>query len=297
MLSAIDKDNCGERATLVESIGKDSVDGFLRVARRFNFKIYSFYEQFKTRKLVKGADGRFRRSGDYYIAVDSESTLLNLNNVEKRIPVDADHSSMVKFGVEHLHPYTEVAKYLRDTMNEVLIRLEDKLSNRSISPQKEQQSLQEQANMWREKYDALAKPHSQLHSEHLLLLKKYEELKLAKETASTVQQATGVFETRADQEQAGEISSALECCLQVERQRRADAMAQIKKLEEKNMAMETRVDEMRLESQIKKKECERAWEELGRREQEEREIITSLKGGHPALEPPQSLAGEVILSN
>ncbi|KAF8242491.1 hypothetical protein K440DRAFT_616892 [Wilcoxina mikolae CBS 423.85] len=236
ILSAIDKDNHGERATLVESIGKDSVDRFLGVARRFDFKIYSFYEQLKTRKLVKGADGCFRRTGDYYVVVDSDSALLNLDSVEKRIPVDADHSSMVKFGFKHLHPYTEVAKYLRNTLNEILekkkarelmdrrlmkeryrvlldardqevTRLEDNLSNLSISSQKEQQSLQEQVDMWKEKYGALAKLYSKLRNEHLSMLGKYKELKLAKEPAGTVQQVTGVFEPYPNVAIASSVSS------------------------------------------------------------------------------------------
>lgn len=53
ILNAIDKHNHGERVTLVESIGKGPVDEFLRVARYLNLKIYSFYEQLKTRKLEK----------------------------------------------------------------------------------------------------------------------------------------------------------------------------------------------------------------------------------------------------
>jgi len=91
------------------------------------------------------------------------------------------------------------------------------------------------------------------------------------------------FETRADQERAREMSSELERFLRVERQQRADAVAQIKKLEKEKTTAETMVEETRRELQISREECRRAWEELGRREQEEREITTSLKDGHPAL--------------
>jgi hypothetical protein len=91
------------------------------------------------------------------------------------------------------------------------------------------------------------------------------------------------FETRADQERAREMSSELERSLRVERQQRADALAQVKQLEKEKLTAEKMVEETRRELQISREECRRAWEELGRREQDEREITTSLKDGHPAL--------------
>jgi hypothetical protein len=91
------------------------------------------------------------------------------------------------------------------------------------------------------------------------------------------------FETRADQERAREVSSELERTIRAERQQRADAMAQIKKLEKEKATAEKLAEETRRELQISRDECRRAWEELGRREQEEREITTSLNAGHPAL--------------
>jgi hypothetical protein len=91
------------------------------------------------------------------------------------------------------------------------------------------------------------------------------------------------FETRADQERAREVSSELERSIRAERQQRADAMAQIKQLEKDKATAEKLAEETRRELQISRDECRRAWEELGRREQEEREITTSLNAGHPAL--------------
>ncbi|KAI5816326.1 hypothetical protein BZA77DRAFT_293479 [Pyronema omphalodes] len=91
------------------------------------------------------------------------------------------------------------------------------------------------------------------------------------------------FETRADQERAREISSSLEVTIRDERQKRAAALAQIKQLEKEKLTAETMVEETRRELQISREECRRAWEELGRREQDEREITTFLKDGHPAL--------------
>ena len=98
------------------------------------------------------------------------------------------------------------------------------------------------------------------------------------------------FETRAEQERAQEAQAGLENTLRVERQARADAVAELARMEtEKNSAYQTKsnaeqmVREMRRELQISKEEARRAWEELGRREQEERDRTTSLKNGEPTL--------------
>lgn len=61
--------------------------------------------------------------------------------------------------------------------------LENELSNLSLNSRQQQQSkddliktLQEQINMWKSKYDALAKLYSQLRHEHLELLGKYKQM-------------------------------------------------------------------------------------------------------------------------
>lgn len=98
------------------------------------------------------------------------------------------------------------------------------------------------------------------------------------------------FETRAEQERAQEVHGGLENTLRVERQARADAIADVARMEtEKNSAYQIKstaeqmVKEMRRELQISKEEARRAWEELGRREQEERDRTTSLRNGEPTL--------------
>ncbi len=98
------------------------------------------------------------------------------------------------------------------------------------------------------------------------------------------------FETRAEQERAQEVQAGLENTLRTERQARAEAVAESARLEtEKNTAYQMKstaeqmVKEMRRELQISKEEARRAWEELGRREQEERDRTTSLRNGEPTL--------------
>ncbi|KAF8470083.1 hypothetical protein BDZ91DRAFT_792102 [Kalaharituber pfeilii] len=91
------------------------------------------------------------------------------------------------------------------------------------------------------------------------------------------------FETRADQERSREMSSELEANLRLERQKRADAMAVIARLEKEKTTAEKLCEEFRRELQISREECRRSWEELGRREQEERERRNSLREGNPTL--------------
>lgn len=98
------------------------------------------------------------------------------------------------------------------------------------------------------------------------------------------------FETRAEQERAQEVQAGMENTLRTERQARAEAVAESARLEtEKNTSYQMKstaeqmVKEMRRELQISKEEARRAWEELGRREQEERDRTTSLRNGEPTL--------------
>ncbi|KAL8714223.1 MAG: hypothetical protein Q9220_001952 [cf. Caloplaca sp. 1 TL-2023] len=98
------------------------------------------------------------------------------------------------------------------------------------------------------------------------------------------------FETKAETEKAQEVRAGLEKALDDERAAAADATARLGRVEtDKNSAYQTRttaeqmVKEMRRELQISKDEARRAWEELGRREQEERDRTLSLKNGQPTL--------------
>ncbi|KAK5096695.1 hypothetical protein LTR24_002457 [Lithohypha guttulata] len=92
------------------------------------------------------------------------------------------------------------------------------------------------------------------------------------------------FETRNEQEQAQEKIAELQAQIQQERQNRPQASsAPLDAIRaEKNKADEL-VREMRRELQISKEEARRAWEELGRREQEERERTIALRSGEPTL--------------
>ncbi|KAL8965589.1 MAG: hypothetical protein Q9183_003771 [Haloplaca sp. 2 TL-2023] len=98
------------------------------------------------------------------------------------------------------------------------------------------------------------------------------------------------FETKAESEKANEVRAGLEEALRQERSAKADAVAALTRVEtDKNSAYQNRstaeqmVKEMRRELQISKEEARRAWEELGRREQEERDRTLSLKNGQPTL--------------
>ena len=94
------------------------------------------------------------------------------------------------------------------------------------------------------------------------------------------------FETRADQERARENQAKLEEQLRSERQARTETATNSARFDNdikaayaaKSLA-EVQVKEMRRELAISKDEARRAWEELGRREQEERDRTNSLRDG------------------
>lgn len=91
------------------------------------------------------------------------------------------------------------------------------------------------------------------------------------------------FDTRAEQERAKEVQADLERQLKTERQGRADAFAAAQTAENDKTRAEDLLREMDRELKISKEEARRAWEELGRREQEERDRTTSLRNGEPTL--------------
>ncbi|CAL3968192.1 unnamed protein product [Diplocarpon coronariae] len=91
------------------------------------------------------------------------------------------------------------------------------------------------------------------------------------------------FETRAEQERAQEIQAMTESSLEQERAERAAAIAEAVSRERDKSNIDKQLAEMKRELQISKEEARRAWEELGRREQEERERTASLRDGQPTL--------------
>lgn len=91
------------------------------------------------------------------------------------------------------------------------------------------------------------------------------------------------YEHRQEQEKAQEREASFEARLQVERDARASAEADMERMATEKKNAERAVSEMKRELQISKEEARRAWEELGRREQEERDRTFSLRDGQPTL--------------
>ncbi|KAJ4254328.1 hypothetical protein NW762_009920 [Fusarium torreyae] len=91
------------------------------------------------------------------------------------------------------------------------------------------------------------------------------------------------FETRAELERAQEVNAMLEAALDQERRGRADAIREAVENERGTSKAQKQLTEMRKELSISKEEARRAWEELGRREQEERDRTLSLQSGQPTI--------------
>lgn len=91
------------------------------------------------------------------------------------------------------------------------------------------------------------------------------------------------FETRSELERAREVNATLEKEMARERQERADAIRDAVDHERGVSKTQKQLAEMRKELAISKEEARRAWEELGRREQEERDRTFSLQSGHPTI--------------
>ncbi|KAI0537544.1 hypothetical protein GGR58DRAFT_502122 [Xylaria digitata] len=91
------------------------------------------------------------------------------------------------------------------------------------------------------------------------------------------------FETRSELERNQEVAAMLEAALQEERRNRADAIRKAVEEEQGTSKLHKQLAEMRKELTISKEEARRAWEELGRREQEERDRTTSLQLGQPTI--------------
>jgi hypothetical protein len=91
------------------------------------------------------------------------------------------------------------------------------------------------------------------------------------------------FETRNEQEQAAERQAELERQLLVEREARVQGTGSIDVVRADLAKAQRVLAEMQRELQISKEEARRAWEELGRREQEERERTIALRSGEATL--------------
>jgi hypothetical protein len=95
------------------------------------------------------------------------------------------------------------------------------------------------------------------------------------------------YETRRESERQQEITGQMEKHLQTERQARSDDIRRLQDLLNQNSSSNVNsqrlATEMRRELQISREEARRAWEELGRREQEERDRTTALREGQPIV--------------
>lgn len=89
------------------------------------------------------------------------------------------------------------------------------------------------------------------------------------------------YEHRQEQERAQESQAQLENTIRVEQEARQDAVANMERMAVEKKNADRMVAEMRRELQISKEEARRAWEELGRREQEERDRTFALREGQP----------------
>ncbi|KFZ13479.1 hypothetical protein V501_03685, partial [Pseudogymnoascus sp. VKM F-4519 (FW-2642)] len=79
-------------------------------------KIVSFYEGQQTRRLqLDHETNKWGRTGEYVTAVESGSALLELpDSTEAKIPVDADHSQIVKFDNRNAEAYKTAVGYLKE---------------------------------------------------------------------------------------------------------------------------------------------------------------------------------------
>ncbi|KAI1452205.1 hypothetical protein F4805DRAFT_471024 [Annulohypoxylon moriforme] len=91
------------------------------------------------------------------------------------------------------------------------------------------------------------------------------------------------FDTRAEIERSQEVTGMLEAALEEERRTRADAIREALEHNQDTTKMQKQISELRKELTISKEEARRAWEELGRREQEERDRTMSLQLGQPTI--------------
>lgn len=91
------------------------------------------------------------------------------------------------------------------------------------------------------------------------------------------------FETRAELERHQEIQAMTQAALEQERSERSALIAAGIAKESEKSNFEKQMAEMKRELQISKEEARRAWEELGRREEEERDRTASLRDGQPTL--------------
>ncbi|KAI5295700.1 hypothetical protein KEM52_000492 [Ascosphaera acerosa] len=91
------------------------------------------------------------------------------------------------------------------------------------------------------------------------------------------------YETRTQHDELKSVISQLEAQVQRETQDRLTAIEKAKAAELDKVKAEGLLAEVKRELQISREEARRAWEELGRREQEERERVMNLRNCQPTI--------------
>lgn len=91
------------------------------------------------------------------------------------------------------------------------------------------------------------------------------------------------FETRADLEKSHETNAIMESQLEELRGQLNESHSRTHERDSANSIVQKQLSEMKKELAISKDESRRAWEELGRREQLERERTLSLQAGQPTI--------------
>lgn len=94
------------------------------------------------------------------------------------------------------------------------------------------------------------------------------------------------FETRTDMERSNEAKAVLEAQVAELKGQLSESRGQVNRSQERdsvNSVIQKQLSEMKKELAISKEESRRAWEELGRREQLERERTLSLQAGQPTI--------------
>ncbi|KAL4745854.1 hypothetical protein BDW72DRAFT_186006 [Aspergillus terricola var. indicus] len=78
-------------------------------------KVISFYETKQTKQLVFDSESqRWRRTGEFITTVDADSALLQLpDHVEDKVPLNADHSMIVKYNTRNEAGYRAVLDKLQ----------------------------------------------------------------------------------------------------------------------------------------------------------------------------------------
>lgn len=91
------------------------------------------------------------------------------------------------------------------------------------------------------------------------------------------------YETRAEQARAKDIQLQLEAKIRLQAEEQLRTMEKVKEAEFEKSKTEGLLAEVKRELQISREEARRAWEELGRREQEERERVNNLRNGQQTI--------------